>query len=193
MELDKIELLIGALGTAGTFAVAEAISKGARSVYTPLIHFAEQYVTGTRFDMAFLGSVRKEMIITSEHVAEVASQAIKILQISQNIAISSAFWVGAIETGVNFFRSWKGQGNRPFVVDILEGGIRGSLVGFAISLQKRQSEYHGMQIATGIAIGYTIGMIGAFIGSVGGYAAHVLQNPPIREIDQHFRDLNGLR
>lgn len=176
--MDYSELAINTFGVVGSYLVGESFSKTTGSMYAPMLDFAKQYVGGTkfdiiRFDVALLGEVKKEMKFTSEHVSAVMTTAIQILKISERIGVSCAFWVGGMETGVNFFRSLKG--NRPVVVDILEGGIRGSLIGLGISMLHREPDYRGMQIATGIATGYVIGMIGAFVGSAAGHLTHLTQ------------------
>lgn len=177
--MDYSEWTMTTVGVVGSFLAAESFRQTSSSIYAPMLDFAKQYVNGTRFDIirfdvALLGEVKKEMKFTSDHVSAVMTTAIQILNISEQVGVSCAFWVGGIETGVNFFRSL--HGNRPVVVDILEGGIRGSLLGLFITLLHREPEYRGIQIATGVATGYVIGMMGAFLGSAGGHLTHAIHS-----------------
>ncbi|HSX13508.1 MAG TPA: hypothetical protein VLE96_03715 [Chlamydiales bacterium] len=186
--MDHEEIAIGAIGLATAYGIAEMFYKTAKSAYEPLIEAVSGYLEGktVNFHTTYFSH---ELKVWSQDVSFDLSQVVKILKISENIAIASAFYVSFIETSLNFFRAWKGQGNRPFVVDIMEGGIRGSIVGLAVSFFKSEEDYRGVQIATGLVIGYTVGMMGAFIGSLGGYITHALLNSPIDTIDQKFREI----
>jgi hypothetical protein len=187
--MDREEIAVGTLGLFGAYGIGELFYKTAKSAYEPLIEAANGYIAGktVNFQTTYFSH---KMKVWSQDVSFDFSQVIRILSLSQQIAESSAFYVSAIETSLNFFRAWKGQGNRPFVVDIMEGGIRGSIIGLAVSFFKQDRDYRGVQLASGILVGYAVGMMGAFIGSVGGCIIHALTQPdPLVALDEKLQKI----
>ncbi len=139
-----------------TGQVAIAMANGASAV-EPTSAMA-QFVTGQAQTFA-AGSVQFSLF---------ATQMEKIVQVSQKAGMYSAALVGCIETARSFAQSWQNKQSKPLVLDMMEGGVQGSLIGLGAGALIPNEGFKSVQMMTGAGVGFATGMIGAFVGNMAG-------------------------
>jgi hypothetical protein len=169
-----IASIIGGFGFLGSCASGLACSDGVRRMYQPILKVTNEYANTKDFVVplrqGWVWVFGNKMPDTMEHFYLNMALINKVAHVSERAGLRSALFVGTIESVVAFFRSWQGSNERPWVVDIMEGGLRGSLMGCLASATLRQDkEYSGVQMVTGTVIGFVTGMLASFAGSVSGY------------------------
>lgn len=180
MEIENTEIAVGVIGGVGAYGLAQFFGDGIASAYLPLMDFVKRGGQSNSFEIKFslLGAVGD---VSHKNLPLLANEAYKVLQVSQSIGVRTGFWVAASETALNFYRGWLGKGERPFAVDIVEGGLRGSLVGLAIGIISNNPESRGVQFATGAGVGFVVGIMSAFAGSIAGAITHGLVHRELKE------------
>lgn len=185
---ENIPVVVGGSGLLGSFAVGHLCAEGVRRMYEPICAITGQYKNKNDFAVPFRSVVKSvfgsKLPQTVEHFYVNMALIDKVLHISERAGIRSAIVVGSIESAVAFFRSWNGSGDRPWVVDIMEGGLRGSAIGCASIFLGRNGENRGVQLITGTIIGFVTGMLASLAGSVSGYVAKTL----FHKIDSNTND-----
>lgn len=171
---ETVYSMIGGCGLLGSCGVGYVCSNTVSLMYEPIIAFTGQYKNSDDFVVPFrnvLANVLGSKIPGSvEHFYVNMALIDKVVHISERAGLKSALFVGTIESTIAFFRSWQSKEGRPWVVDIMEGGLRGSLVGCAASTALSQDkDCRGAQLITGTVVGFVSGMLASFAGSVSGY------------------------
>ncbi len=180
MGIESTDIAVGVVGGVGTLGLSQLFSEGVASAYQPLMDFIQRIGENNSCEIkfSFVGAVGE---VALKNLPVLAGEAYKVIQVSQSIGISTGFWVTAVESSLNFYRGWLGKGERPFAVDIVEGGLRGSAIGLTIGMLSRNSESRGVQFATGAGVGFVIGMMSAFVGSIAGAITHGLVHKQLKE------------
>ena len=181
MEVDKIDCVVGGVGVIGSYLLSLEASKCVESAYEPMMSawgVALQKLKGLVVQWNWRAlSDTTIFSIQDEEIPELMRRGLQILDTSKGVGIQTAFWVTMHESCLNFYRGWLGKGERPFAVDIVEGGLRGSALGLGIGFLSRTPHYSiGVQLSTGAIFGFAIGMLSAFNGSIAGAIAHRLSN-----------------
>lgn len=177
---ENIPLIVGGAGLLGSCGIGKACAEGVRRMFEPVCMITGAYKNTNDFAVPFRSVLRNvlgsKIPETVEHFYVNMAQIDKVLRIAERAGIQSALLVGSIESATAFFRSWKGNGDRPWVVNIMEGGLRGSAIGCASIALNRNPDAKGMQVITATIIGFVTGMLGSLAGSVSGYTAKTLFN-----------------
>lgn len=170
--VEKKDLVITApAGAFVSYGVGTLCAFGAKEIYVPVVHSIDllkgQCAQASQRAVGDAGVF--SMLLGHRDTSALVDQIEKVVQVSQKVGIRSAFWAGTVETAVNFLRSLKSKESRPLVLDMVEGGMRGSLIGIGTGVCSTNEGPKAVQILTGAGIGFSAGMIGAFFGHLSGY------------------------
>jgi hypothetical protein len=118
--------------------------------------------------------VLQMMIISigSGRVADRVNRLVQGAEIWGRTGVRSAFWTGGIVTFTSFWLSWKGKEPKDMVVCVLNGGIRGSIVGLGIEALGGNQETKALRILGATVVGFVSGLIGSGIGTLAGWGAN---------------------
>ncbi len=171
---EALSAIVGGFGFLGSCGVGYGCSEGVRRMFEPILKVTNQYANTDDFVVPLRQGLSwvfgNKMPDTVQHFYVNMALINKVAHVSERAGLRSALFVGTVESVIAFFRSWQGNSERPWVVDIMEGGLRGSLIGCLASATLRQDkEYSGVQMVTGTVIGFVTGMLASFAGSVSGF------------------------
>ena len=93
------------------------------------------------------------------------------LEIARNTGSQSATQVAGIEMGISFVESLGRKEGRPIVVNLLQGSLRGSIVGAGLAARGENTDSNAIRIATGAGVGFIAGGVAAVAGSTIGCMA----------------------
>ncbi len=172
-ELSEGILLTAVSGL--SYGVGLLCSDRVHRMYEPITTVTGAYKNQNDFVVPFrqvIGSVLGSRIpSTVDHFYLNMAHINKVMCISENIGMQSAFWVGFLGTAGNFLLSWKWRESRPLVVDIMEGAILGAAIGCIPVAFSKNLDSRGVQWITGIGVGFVTGMLGSCVASVSAYVA----------------------
>jgi hypothetical protein len=173
VSVEKKDLVVAGAGTIGSYGVGVTCQFGVSKLYQPLVTcthlFQDQCADASQGVIG--GADIYTILLGHRQTSSFADQIEKVVHVSREAGVRSAFWAGTVETGVNFFRSWKSKESRPLVVDMIEGGMRGSVIGMVTGACGSNEGPKAVQIFTGAGIGCAAGMVGACFGNLSGYFA----------------------
>ena len=145
--------LIGTMAVTRAMAEAAAASSGSQNM-------SVQMIVG---QSRILADATQASL--SPHVAFLG-QIGQVMQVAKASGLQSAFWAGSVETAVSFVLSLTRKEEKPFVVSLMEGALRGGTIGLIAGATTNRTP---VSLAAGAVIGMGSGIVGSAVGTVAGY------------------------